>query len=75
MNNNTELKEYVEEHRVKGANVVYSSKGIPESGSYTTSKAAEAASNLYLGTHRFKATENGVTEIWFFGRHILVDKE
>ena len=70
MNNTDKLKAYVEEKRVWGSEIVYSSNGTKESGHYITSKAAEIASKLYMGTHTFKDVKNDTTEIWFFGKHI-----
>ena len=49
---------------------LYSSKGVKESGHYTTSRAAEVASNLYLGMHRYHS-KDGSLEIWAVGKLCL----
>jgi|TARA_R110000765_G_scaffold279903_1_gene377409 hypothetical protein len=70
MSNLSKLERYVEDNRVPNSEIVYSSKGAKESGYFLTSKAAEIASTLYMGTHTFKDEENEIAEIWFFGKSV-----
>jgi len=64
------LEDYVESNRVPNSEIAYSSNGSKESGHYTTSRAAEVASNLWMGTHKYKA-DNGSIEVWGFGKHLV----
>jgi len=65
--NKQALEQYVEKYRVPNSEIVYSSNGAKESGFYTTSKAAEIASNLYLGMHHFE-DKDGSIEVWCVGK-------
>ena len=68
--NRQSLEDFVEKHRVPNSEIVYNSKGVKESGHYTTSRAAEVASNLYLGMHRYHS-KDGSLEIWAVGKLCL----
>ena len=68
--NKQALEQYVEKYRVPNSEIVYSSNGAKESGFYTTSKAAEIASNLFLGMHHFE-DKDGTVEVWGFGKHLV----
>ena len=66
------LVEFVETSREPNSKIIYSSDGKIEGGSYRSSKAAEVASNLYLGSHYYRSEKDETVEVWAVGKLCLV---